>query len=482
MPETNDPSLEISDDKLEAVVHFSMTETAGTDAQQIQAVEALMRGKGIVAKLDQKALASALSEARDEGETSLRWVAARGRAALPGSDGALIRHFAADAPSDEEAAAADGPDGEGIDFKDVNTMLVAAEGDLLVTAEDGAPGVDGEDVFGATIAALPGETPRLLPGSGTTLDESGRQLFAAVGGLIEDKPANNQVSVSPLYQVNGNVDMDVGHIDFDGSVIVTGNVGKGYRVQATEDVTIHGTVANAEVRAGGNLVIRGGVVGDGRTRIDAAGDADVGFIEDSQLKAGGDIVIQKYCLRAELVAGGKISAVTGAGAVVLGSLSATAGIELNSAGSSGSGTQLNIRPLPQDEEELQALRQRLLSLTHDLASLVRMHGPLLIKRVAEDPRHADSLPQEDRAEVLEIAGRFSEVLAERRKIVSRASQIQQAASAKMASKIIVRKRAHVATVIRFPGGETLKLDRAAGSTEYYIDPNTGNLTAMPTDG
>ena len=484
MAGTDDVTLELSADRLEAAVRIptQLAASAEPGGDLCREVRGLMAGDGVAGELDEEGLIEALGAASEEGLDTLEWIVAQGTVPRAGVNGHLIRHFQANAEDDEETDPSE-PEYDGpIDFKDVSTVQVAAEGDLLVTVVAARPGVDGTDVFGGVIVAPGSESPRVLPGTGTQLDESGLELRATTDGLIEENPDNNQISVLPLYQVDGNVDMDVGHIDFRGSVLIIGNVEMGFRVKATEDVMVGGTISNAEIRAGGNLVVHGGVVGDGRTRLEAGGWADIGFIEDSTLVAGGDVNIQKYCLRTHITSGGQIKAVVGAGTVVLGSLSATAGIELNTAGLSGSGTQLNIRPVARDEAMLTELRQELLARTRELADLVRMHGPLLIKDISQHPEHADSLPQDIRGEVVEIAGKFSETLTRRQKITRKMTRIMEAACAKLTARIVVHRRAHVATVISFPGGERLKLDRSTGGVEYFVDQENGKLLTVPREG
>ncbi len=482
MPNPEGLTLEVSADSLEATIRIpmSMAGSADVGGRLCREVSGLMAEEFVVGDLDEEGLVKAVREAADQGLHNLEWVVARGEAPQAGTDGDLIRHFIADPPEEEEDESSE--DAAPVDFKDVSAILVAKEGDHLVTVVPAKPGAVGRDVFGDEVSAPEVDSPRVLPGTGTKLDESGLELHATVGGLIEENPDNHQISVLPLYQVNGNVDMEVGHIDFQGSVAITGNVEMGFRVEATEDIMVGGTISNAEIRAGGDLHVKGGVVGDGRTRLEAGGSADIGFVEDSTLVAGGDITIQKYCLRTELQSGGMVKAVKGAGSVVLGSVSASVGIELNTAGSTGSGTILNIRPVPRDEQALKDLRQELLVHTRSLADLVRMHGPILIKDIVNHPDHADSLPEDVRQEVIEIAGQFSEALALRKKVTNKMTRIMESACAKLTARIIVHKRAHTATVISFPGGERIKLDRSTGGVEYCVDQESGKILSTPREG
>jgi uncharacterized protein (DUF342 family) len=151
----------------------------------------------------------------------------------------------------------------------------------------------------------------------------------------------NGMIVSPILTLK-KVNFESGNIRFDGSVVVNGDVEESMKIYALEDITIEGNVTDSQLECMGNLTIKGFVTGcseliangnitvlggvQGYNEIGATGEtaADniheakvlshgsvlVGFAENFTIEAGVDIVIEKYALNSQLMAGNKI--VTGA--------------------------------------------------------------------------------------------------------------------------------------------------------------------------
>jgi len=132
------------------------------------------------------------------------------------------------------------------------------------------------------------------------------------------------------------VDFSTGNIRFDGAIVIKGDVTDGMNVYALEDIVIEGSVINASVKSMGSLHIKGGVTGnselfanaDIQIKNGAQGSQDqteeekaqntgkivarnsvvIGFAENFHIEAGVDIVISKYAMNSQLMAGNKIFA------------------------------------------------------------------------------------------------------------------------------------------------------------------------------
>ena len=83
--------------------------------------------------------------------------------------------------------------------------------------------------------------------------------------------AHEAFQVSPLLEIQGDVDYSTGNIDFSGDVHICGDVRENFTVHAQGTVTVDGLVEAATVEAGGDLVIARGVVGDGRALLKSNG-------------------------------------------------------------------------------------------------------------------------------------------------------------------------------------------------------------------
>jgi uncharacterized protein len=93
------------------------------------------------------------------------------------------------------------------------------------------------------------------------------------------------------------IDMTSGNIDFVGSVEIRGDVHSGMHVKAGGDITVGGNVESAELVAGGNILVRGGVIGHALQE-----HKDAELLETARLSAKGSIkarYMENCIIRAE---------------------------------------------------------------------------------------------------------------------------------------------------------------------------------------
>ena len=108
-------------------------------------------------------------------------------------------------------------------------------------------GDDGIDVLGRRVP--PRKVKHVIFRYGRNLSESedGTELVSQVSGHVVLE--NDKIFVSNVLELV-NVDNSTGDIDYEGDVVVKGNVLAGFTVKATGDITVSGIVEGATVIAG----------------------------------------------------------------------------------------------------------------------------------------------------------------------------------------------------------------------------------------
>jgi len=134
---------------------------------------------------------------------------------------------------------------------------------------------------------------------------------------------DKKISVSPVYEIKGDVNYHTGNVNFNGSVMIRGNVQSDFMISATDDVEIHGNIEKAFVEAGGDVRIMGGIYGAGEGRIKAGGSITIRTVESGILEAGENITITQSSRYSTLQAGEDIILQNSKGSIVGGK--ATAG-------------------------------------------------------------------------------------------------------------------------------------------------------------
>ncbi|WP_440904297.1 DUF342 domain-containing protein [Catenovulum sp. SX2] len=146
-----------------------------------------------------------------------------------------------------------------VDMRDLGELISVKPGDVLVKRHLPTHGKPGFTVKGDALSAVPGELLDFDIGEGTEISASDENLLVALNaGLpyITDTGAR----VDDVLELKG-VDVSTGHIDFDGGVIVNGNVAEGMRLKAKGNVTINGFVENAYLEVDGDITVLSGIIG-----------------------------------------------------------------------------------------------------------------------------------------------------------------------------------------------------------------------------
>ncbi|MCB0274903.1 MAG: DUF342 domain-containing protein [Calditrichaeota bacterium] len=227
------------------------------------------------------------------------------------------------------------------DYKHLHLFQQASQGQLLVEKTAPSDGLQGKGVTGEVLSGE-GRDLRLPVGKNTYTSADGRQLFAEIEGFVFWN--EEALHIDNIYHIRGNVDYNTGNVNFQGAVVVDGDVRSGFRVEASDDIFIAGTVGASSVYSQrGDITIKCGVVGKGRAKIIAGGNLHCGFVQDATVGIKGSAVIDHYAINSNISAGGAIRILENEGVVRGGSLTAGESIEVQEAGSGQEKyTQINL--------------------------------------------------------------------------------------------------------------------------------------------
>lgn len=233
-----------------------------------------------------------------------------------GRDGYLINKTELD---DEQKTEED--DGKAFNFRNVMKIKSVKNGQLLAKIVEATMGIPGKDVYGNTIQAKNGKPLRLRPGKNVLYHMD--SVFATTDGQISITP--NTVNVFPVFEVNGDLDLKTGNIDFIGNVIIRGNVPTGYSIKAGGDIKVIGLVEGAHLVAGGSVSISGGIAGAYKGSVEAGVDILANYLNQAVCKAGRNVSVESYILHSSITSGGKV--VCRKGHIIGGETSAMESIE-----------------------------------------------------------------------------------------------------------------------------------------------------------
>lgn len=380
--------ITVSDDKMSA--SLTLIPPCGGKHADREAINAALAKAGVVEGILDMAIESAIVSGLADAT-----LIAMGTPAVNGSD-AQFRSLLPD--TGDRSPKVD--DQGNVDYRELGQFSTVKVGDPLMERIPATAGTSGKNVLGEIILPKRGKDYTFAKGiKGAAPSPRNYDLLVAeIAG--QPIPIPRGVKVEPTLSVKG-IDLSTGNLDFEGSVNIASDVKSGMKIRVSGDLIIGGTVEAAEIHAGGNISIRGGIIGHGEKTHESGARQDVAlitgggsvtalFVENARIEAGDSILITEVAIQSELVAGNHIIiGREGArkGHMVGGSAHASQLVKAVAAGSpAGLRTEIKTGLNPQLQSSFYAVEIRLDKLQKDLSEVSRAlsYARGNTQRVAQD--------------------------------------------------------------------------------------------------
>ena len=436
----------ISPDRMEGhFVHFA--QVRATDPPESTWVMEWLEELGVRTGIEEAALERLCKFGVEPGRREA-FLLVRGTPPVDGTDTHL--DFAIDL---EKRAGHVLPDGS-IDLRERNAAVGVAEDQLVATLVPHRLGQPGTDVGGVELPASDGEEKEFGAGENVRTETEGDQVkfISEVDGAAVFK--GDSLSVNTIHVVNGDVNYDTGNIDVQGDVQIGGSIGPGFTVKAGGTVSVGGTIEpGAEVRARADVVAGRGILGDS-TRVVALGNVETKFIQGSAVMAQGDVSVGSYVFNAQVRAGGHVVVGSGgggrAGSIVGGEAVATKGVEARILGSPSTDlTVVGIGADPETQARLGKARKAIDHCDTYISRILRTLGMESIDagRIEEAARRASPAR---RAQLAEMLKKLKELATSREKAETLVQELEeQISEALTEAQVQVSEMAHAGVQISF---------------------------------
>lgn len=217
-----------------------------------------------------------------------------------------------------------------VDYQSMSVISNVQKGDIVARYHPARQGVPGMNVRGEEISVEPVRDLPPLTGKGIVPSEESKDVYeAAMEGKIEYK--DGRLNIISVHQVNGDVDLITGKIEFYGDVVISGNVEAGVTIRAGKSLTIEGTVEAANLFAGEDIVLKRGIQGNKKGKVVARGNLYADFIEHTEAQAGKSIQANSI-LNSKVRAGEKVILTGKKGCIIGGYVHGDMGIECKELG------------------------------------------------------------------------------------------------------------------------------------------------------
>lgn len=313
-----EPVIRISSDRMEAFIMLPTVEEEHHYTVD-EVLEAVNRN-GVIYGINCETI-SDMIEKRLMGREVLF---AKGKSAVDGADGYFDFYFDSDL-NHRPTVKSDGS----VDYWSVHSVEVVKKGQTIANYCEPVAGEDGIDVLGRVIAAKKGKGLPPLVGRGFDKSVDGLTYTAAIDGKIERH--KNRIIILPILEINGDVNVGTGNIDFVGDVVIHGSVKTGARIRAAKSITIDGVCEGCVLEAGNDLILRNGMIGMGKARIIVKGNLFAKFMEYTDVEVDG-FVEADSAINCNVVSNDKVIFNGGHASIVGGKVYGCAGIEVQNLG------------------------------------------------------------------------------------------------------------------------------------------------------
>ncbi len=146
-----------------------------------------------------------------------------------------------------------------VDMRDLGALVSVSKGKPLMRKHPKLDGEDGFKVTGEVISHKEGKELEFNVGKNTEISSKNPSYLVATNTGIPIEIERGMI-VDDVLMIN-NVDVSFGHVDFDGSILIKGDICEGMKVKASGDISVSGLIESAQVEAGGDLHVEKGVIG-----------------------------------------------------------------------------------------------------------------------------------------------------------------------------------------------------------------------------
>jgi uncharacterized protein len=233
-----------------------------------------------------------------------------------------------------------------VDFRELGNIVNVNPEQLLFEKIPLTEGTPGKDVLGSALLAKPGKDIKIRLGPGVRINEVEMKVYATTSGKFV--MVDGKACVFGEHKILGDVDMTVGNVVFAGkSLQIQGEVLAGFKVKCRGDISIQRSINNAEVLAGGKLVVAGSVIGE-QAQVRSKGEMVLGFVENGPvIETLGSLRIKKFMVQGQVRVNGDLLVIEENGTLVGGQCVVGGSVFVKELGSDGEvGTELRVGTNP----------------------------------------------------------------------------------------------------------------------------------------
>ncbi|MGE5340878.1 MAG: DUF342 domain-containing protein [Candidatus Omnitrophota bacterium] len=267
------------------------------------------------------------------------------------------------------------------DYREISKYRTVKKGQLLVVKKRFKKPIDGIKVTGDRDLTPQFEDIPVLTGAHIVKEEDNDYIrySSELDGVLIFR--NNELSVYPELKIAGNVDFNVGNIDFDGNVKIGRDVLPDFTIKSGGNISVMGSALACMLHAALSIEVKEGIVGKNKGEIHSGENLTAGYIENSIVHAESDINVRTGIIGSQVTCGGKLIMETLKSRVVGSTVQSVKGIVVHNAGSPfDNATTLITGILPEKEKAYLKIKNSLNEKIKEAKCLERKYGRAVLEK------------------------------------------------------------------------------------------------------
>lgn len=349
---------------------------------------------------------------------------------------------------------------EKINLRNVIDIPSVKNGQVIAKCIPQTLGINGRGVTGKLLLARDGKPLTIRAGKNVVKD--GNQFISTIDGQVSI--SNKMIAVNPVYEVNGDLDLKTGNVNFIGNVVIRGNVPTGYEVVAGGDIKIYGLVEGAQLVAKGNIFITGGITGGNRGKIVAAGSIQANYLNQADIRAGQDVIINSSSLHSNVEAGGAI--LCNNGHIIGGNLLSAKDIHVKELGNHlYTKTDLTVGYDPSYEKRMKKLKEEEEKITENVKKLEKIENSLI-----EAVKTRGNLSAQEKDVILKQRTTKNQLLIQMKDIKNQIQSLEEEKNNRSNYSISIYDKIHPNTSLHF-GKYTKSIQTVHTYVKFFVKDN-----------
>lgn len=332
-----------------------------------------------------------------------------------------------------------------VDYKANNTIQSVKKDERIAIIKGSVLGNPGVNILGIKVEPMPPKEAQLKALKNVSTNADNTEFFAEKDGSPVYK--HGTISVVDIMQINGNLSLATGNINFEGSVSIEGDIGDDYSIKADGDIIIGGSVGSSKLIAGGNILIGQGFNGRGVGTAECIGDFSVKFMKEVNIFCEGNIIVEREAFNCNINALGQLlmekSNLLGGESTILG------GVFVNEIGSS-LGIKTKINPgvnflFSSRKAEFETRRDDIKQKSVDINNII---GPIF-----KDKTKLASLPEDRKKKILDLVGELKKLKQESDYIQQELSQFLDDNKSNKVNEVIAYTKVYPGSIFKIGSGQ-----------------------------